>query len=111
MDIWIEPANENIKSANEALSEFGSPTHLDFDNPSQIVQIGIAPDRIDLLVSVGALDFETAWPRRIVGRYGVSEANWIDLDGLLEIKRRIETPKHQDDARILAEVKRMRGKK
>ncbi len=108
MDIWIEPSAGNIRKTNAALAEFGSPILIAYDEPSQVVQIGIAPDRIDFLVNVGVLDFETAWPKRIVRRYGGIEANWIDLDGLLEIKRHINSPKHQDDARILQEIKKLR---
>ena len=108
MDLWVCPSAENIRRANRALAEFGSPTLLGFDEPTQVVQIGVAPDRIDLIVDVGSLDFDTAWERRIAGRYGRSQANWIDLDGLIEIKRNIDSPRHQEDARVLMEVKRLR---
>ena len=42
-------------------------------------------------------------------RYGDVQANWISLDGLLRIKERIDVPRHQEDARVLREVKRLRG--
>jgi hypothetical protein len=108
MDLWMGPARDNICRANQALAEFGSPTLLAPDEPTQIVQIGVAPDRIDLIVEVGAVTFETAWERRITGRYGRAEAYWIDLDSLIAIKRAIEDPRHQEDARILLDVKRLR---
>lgn len=50
----------------------------------------------------------TAWGKRIISSYGDSRAYWIDLDGLIEIKRNIDHPKHQEDARVLAEVKLLR---
>jgi len=109
MDLWVEPSAENIRRANRALAEFGSPTLLAFDEPKQVVQIGVAPDRIDLIVDVGSLDFATAWEKRIRGRYGRSPANWIDLDSLIHIKRSIADPRHQDDVRVLMEVKRLRA--
>lgn len=108
MDLWVEPSPENIERANQALAEFGSPTLLAPDEPKQIVQIGIEPDRIDLMVEVGTLTFDAAWKKRIVGRYGQSVALWIDLDHLIEIKRAIDHPRHQEDARVLLEVKRLR---
>jgi hypothetical protein len=108
MDLWIGPARDNISRANQALAEFGSPTLLAPDEPTQIVQIGIAPDRIDLIIEVGAVTFDRAWERRITGRYGRAEASWIDLDSLIAIKCAIEDPRHQEDARILMEVKRLR---
>jgi hypothetical protein len=111
MDLWIGPSPGNVEQANRALAEFGSPTLLAMDERTQIVQIGVAPNRIDLMVDVGGLDFESAWKRRLISRYGSSEANWIDLDSLIEIKRAIDDPKHQEDARVLMEVRRLRQKR
>ncbi len=108
IDLWVEMSVENMRKANRALAEFGSPTLLDFNTPNQIVQIGLAPNRIDILVDMGTLSFEHAWSKRIAGHYGNSPANWIDLDSLLEIKNAIDHPRHQEDARILKEVKKLR---
>ncbi|MBN1422384.1 MAG: hypothetical protein JXP34_26650 [Planctomycetes bacterium] len=108
MVLWVGPSRENIARANRALAEFGSPTLLGFDEPKQVVQIGVAPDRIDLIVDAGGVDFDRAWQRRIEGRYGESPASWVDLDTLIDIKGRIDHPRHREDARILREVKRLR---
>ncbi len=108
IDLWIGPADDNIRKANLALAEFGSPVLLDVGQPTQVVQIGVAPNRIDLIVGVGELDFASAWARRIVGTYGGCPVNWIDLDSLITIKQSIPLPKHQEDARVLREVKRLR---
>jgi len=111
MDLWVASSRANIHRANLALAEFGSPTLLTCDQPSQVVQIGVAPNRIDLIVEVGSITFAAAWPKRIEGRYGDSPANWIDLDSLLAIKSAIASPRHQDDARILRQVKLLRENK
>lgn len=108
MDLWLDISEQNISIANQALEEFGSPMLLVVNEPAQVVQIGVAPNRIDLLVDLGGLDFGAAWAKRIVGRYGESPANWIDLDTLIEIKSRIDDPRHQEDARELKEVRRLR---
>ncbi|MFV1960150.1 MAG: hypothetical protein ACC662_12145 [Planctomycetota bacterium] len=109
MDIWIEPAPENLARANQALVEFGGPTSMSLDNPDEIVQIGVAPNRIDLIQSLEGVSFDEAWTSRVVDLYGEIQANWISLDGLLRIKERIDLPRHQEDARILREVRRLRG--
>ncbi len=109
MDLWVENSSANIEPANRALANFGSPTLLEYDDPEQIVQIGLAPNRIDLLVEVKALSFAEAWPRRIEGAYGRAPANWIDLDSLEAIKSAIDDPRHQEDARILRKVRSMRS--
>ncbi|MFC1672076.1 hypothetical protein ACFL01_02950 [Planctomycetota bacterium] len=108
MDLWVDPSADNIARANKALEEFGSPTLLAENEPTQVVQIGVAPSRIDLIVSVGDTGFDVAWEKRIESRYGDAPANWIDLDTLIDVKSRIDHPKHQEDARVLKEVKRLR---
>lgn len=105
MDLWIDPSPDNTERANLALAEFGSPTLIDQGDPDQIVQIGVAPNRIDLILSVPQIDFEKAWDTRIEGRYGDSAANWIDLDGLISIKKDIDDPRHRDDVRNLERVR------
>lgn len=108
IDLWVENEPSNIARANRALAEFGSPTLLDYDCPEQVVQIGLAPNRIDLLVEVGPVEFADAWQTRVEAAYGGVKANWIGLNELLAIKSAIDTPRHQDDARVLREVKRLR---
>lgn len=108
MDIWIDPPKDNIKHANNALDEFGSPYLLNPDAVEEILQLGVPPDRIDLLRAIKGARFETAWKKRIQGKYGKANANWIDLDSLVRIKSRIDHPRHQEDVRILREVRRRR---
>jgi hypothetical protein len=106
--LWIDPEPENIERANAALSEFGSPFSLDAENPREIAQMGVAPNRIDFLLELEGFDFLSAWEKRIEHPYGRAVANWIDIDTLIEIKSRINHPRHQDDVRVLQDVKRMR---
>lgn len=106
MDLWIDPRRSNVRATNRALAEFGSPILLAEDDRTQIVQIGIAPNRIDLLLALNGFRFAVAWKKRIRATYGEVETNWIDLDTLIKIKSRIDHPRHQDDARILREVKK-----
>lgn len=106
MDIWVEPSPANVQRANRALAEFGSPYLLDPERPAQVVQIGVARNRIDLLQSIEGVRFETAWPKRVRGLYGDTKANWIDIDSLLRNKRRLRGPRHEEDVRVLQQVKR-----
>jgi len=110
MDLWIDPSEKNIRSANRALMDFGSPFLLDHTKPNEITQLGIAPNRIDLLLEAEPLSFSTTWDARIEGNYGASPAYWIDIDNLLIIKKNIDKPKHQEDARILRKVKELNAK-
>jgi len=109
MDLWIDAEPENISCANQALVDFGSPTLIEQNEPEQIIQIGIAPDRIDLILSVPQVEFRQAWANRIEGHYGRTDANWIGIDDLIQIKDNIDDPRHQDDAKNLKRVRDMRS--
>lgn len=104
MDLWIDPGEGNVKRANVALAEFGSPYLLNLDAAEEILQLGVAPDRIDLLRAIKGVRFATAWKNRIRAKYGKANANWIDLNSLMRIKSCIDHPRHQDDVRVLKEV-------
>lgn len=108
IDLWIDPDPENVQRANRALDAFGSPALMTVDDPHEVLQLGVAPNRIDLLRDVVALSFAEAWPCRIESPYGRAPAHWIDLESLLRIKSAIDHPRHQEDARILREVLRRR---
>lgn len=109
MDVWIEPTAGNVGKANRALAEFGSPNLLDPGDMEQMLQIGVAPARVDVILSVEGADFATAWKRKVKSRYGKAPVNWIDLDGLLAIKEKIDDPRHQSDVRYLRKVKAMKA--
>jgi plasmid maintenance system antidote protein VapI len=105
IDLWIDADPENVGRANRALEEFGSPSLMTVEDPDEILQLGVAPNRIDILRETIELSFSEAWTRRIESHYGTAPANWIDLDSLLKIKSAIDHPRHQEDARILRAVR------
>jgi len=107
MDLWIGPDPANVERANRALADFGSPDLLDPGRTDEILQLGVAPNRIDLLRDTG-LEFDELWRNRIEGRYGRASASWVDLDGLIAIKKRIDHPRHRDDVRVLERVRERR---
>jgi hypothetical protein len=79
---------------------------LNPETKKEILQIGIAPDRIDLLRYVAGARFETAWNKRTRGKYGKVTVNWIDLESLIRIISKIDHPRHREDARVLREVRK-----
>lgn len=111
IDLWIDSDRNNVQCANRALDDFGSPDVLAIDEPEEVLQLGVAPNRIDILREVVELDFAEAWQRRIVSHYGRAPANWIDLESLLTIKSAIDHPRHQEDARVLRAVRDLHKKR
>lgn len=113
MDLWIDPEPRNIAKLNAALDAFGSPHFFSLDEPEDILQLGIEPNRIDFILdpaSSGGPTFAEAWKERIRAPYGSVAASWIGFDGLLEIKSHIDHPRHQEDARVLRMIGDMKSK-
>ena len=71
IDILVRPSAENAGRVVAALKDFGFQSLQialdDFQTPGRVIQLGIAPYRIDLLTSVTGLDFEEAWSDRATG--------------------------------------------
>jgi predicted nucleotidyltransferase len=66
LDIFIEPTPENAERVLAAIRQFlGTDLGLDaqdLSTPGQIVQIGVAPSRIDLLSRLAGIEtFQAAW--------------------------------------------------
>ena len=101
IDVWVDPEPDNLARANGALAAFGSPYLLNLSDADEILQLGVAPNRIDLLREAAPLAFEDAWKRRVESTYGRARACWIAIEDLLAIKERIDHPRHQEDARVL----------
>jgi hypothetical protein len=104
IDVWLDPEPGNLARANAALADFGSPSLLDLSDEDEILQLGVAPNRIDLLREAAPLAFEDAWGRHVEGTYGRARAHWIAIEDLLAIKERIDHPRHREDARVLRQV-------
>ena len=68
LDLWVHSTPGNADRVLSALRKFGAPLQgvsaNDFETPDRVLQLGVAPYRIDLLTSISGVDFEDAWPRR-----------------------------------------------
>src|SRR5688572_12841390 len=69
LDLWVRPSPENAARVLIALRRFGAPLAdiepTDFQLPDRVVQLGVVPNRIDLLTGITGVSFEQAWPRRL----------------------------------------------
>jgi hypothetical protein len=68
IDLWVRPSRDNAARVLAALEAFGAPlpddVASDLATPDRVVQIGVAPQRIDILTSIDGVDFEEAWSAR-----------------------------------------------
>lgn len=107
MDLWVESSPDNTARIMAALRRFGAPLHQieeqDFETPDTVFQIGVAPRRIDILTTIDAVDFETAWEARTVVEVSGSSVPVISRQHLLRNKRSTGRPQDQADAMWLEE--------
>jgi hypothetical protein len=91
LDVWVEPEVENAGRVHTALTAFGAPmsslTTADLESPGLIFQIGIPPNRIDVLTAIDGVEFQDAWPRRFVATYGGQPIAVIGKADLVRNKR------------------------
>ena len=98
MDIWIAIDSKTAKQMVLALREFG------FDSPQlseelflkekNIVRMGIAPIRIEILTTISGVSFEDCFKQRIVDEIDGVEVNIISLNHLKINKK--ESGRHKD---------------
>ena len=104
LDLFLDSSPGNVTRANEALDEFGAPVSLDIEDPGEILQIGVEPNRIDLIRRIGPLDFDVAWSKRVRAPYGDVEANWVGLEALIESKQIADRPRDREDVAVLETI-------
>lgn len=65
IDLWIRRSEENAQKVWRALQTFGAPLFdfkiEDLEVPGMVFQIGVIPNRIDIITQIDGVDFEDAW--------------------------------------------------
>lgn len=115
LDLWIELSPENSERVYNALKKFGAPlkglTPNDFSRPGFTYQIGIEPNRIDILMGIDDLIFEKAWERHRITKYGGQKAAMIGIDDLIKNKHTVGRAQDLIDTASLKRVKKIHQSK
>lgn len=111
LDFWIGRNEENAERVFRALQSFGAPTLdltiSDLLTPDLVFQIGIEPNRIDILTSVDGVEFDEAWKERVVTNVDGLEVPIMSSRHLIQNKRAVGRPRDLADVLALeAELKR-----
>jgi hypothetical protein len=114
LDVWVEPSEENAARLWKALAQFGAPlkgvTVADFTNPELVYQIGVEPVRIDVMMDVEGVSFETAWRNRIRSEYRNEQMYVLGRNDLIRAKRAAGRPQDELDVkRLLAGTRRAKS--
>ncbi|MGB8931391.1 MAG: hypothetical protein WCC48_09130 [Anaeromyxobacteraceae bacterium] len=105
LDVWVNPTRENAARVLAALKVFGAPlgelTQDDLAAPGIVFQMGLPPNRIDVLTSIDGVAFAEAWPARLTTEYGGQPLTVIGRAHLLANKRASGRPQDLVDADVI----------
>ena len=105
LDVWVEPTADNAARVHAALADFGAPlTELqpaDLSTEGLIFQMGIPPNRIDVITTIDGVAFNDAWPSRLFAVYGDQSISVIGRAELIRNKRATGRPQDALDADVL----------
>lgn len=104
LDVLIDNSEHNDPRVIAAIRDFFGGAELDLTTSDlaetkRVFQLGIFPHRIDILTSLPSVaDFDEAWRKRVRGRFGDVEANYLSLEDLLHEKEGSERLQDLADA-------------
>lgn len=91
LDVLIRTGRENAARLVAALAEFGfGSLGIGADTflaEGTIIQLGVQPNRIDLLTSISGVSFEDAWKTRDRGTLDGLEVAFVGREALIRNKR------------------------
>ena len=107
LDILVKPDHHNARRVMKALEEFGfgsvDLTAEDFQGPDKVVQLGVAPVRIDILTSLTGVTWEEVSSGKAEGRYGDIPVVFIGREQLVLNKRAMGRKRDLADLEALGE--------
>jgi hypothetical protein len=114
LDIFVRPDAANAERVLRALIRFGAPvsahgvTAEDFVVPGTVYQMGLPPNRIDMLTEISGVSYDEATVDAVVGHLGSEIVRCIGLEALLRNKRATGRTKDLADAEVLEELRARR---
>jgi hypothetical protein len=107
IDLWVRPSADNAARLWRALERFGAPRSRlspdSFTQPDVVYQIGLPPNRIDLLTTIDGVGFDEAWAEKVPCVVSGIAFDMLSLRHLVQNKRATGRP--QD----LADVARLQA--
>jgi hypothetical protein len=98
LDLWIWLDQENAKKVVNVLDKFGF-SGLDYKiedllNPDLIIQLGVPPNRIDLIMELTGVEFESCYASKQIIKIDDLDLPVINLENLKKNKKALG--RHQD---------------
>jgi hypothetical protein len=90
IDFFVRPGRENALRVMAALEEFGfgslGITLEELSAENRVIQLGVEPNRIDLMTSISGISFEEAWGSRVSAALDGVEVDLIGREALIRNK-------------------------
>ena len=105
IDLLVRSNEENAARILKALEEFGfgsvGITTEDLVKPAMVIQLGVAPARVDLLTSLTGVSEEEAFAGRVPGLYGEVSVHYLGREEFIANKRALGRRKDLADLEAL----------
>lgn len=114
LDVFVRPSPDNAARVINALRGFGAPIEAhristdDFQRAGMVYQIGLPPNRIDVLTELSGVSFESCESDAIHGTLGTNRVRFIGLQSQLQNKRATGRTKDVADAEFLEAIAKRR---
>lgn len=102
IDIWINPTEENASRMMVVLERFGAGSvgikKEDFlDIKFDVLKMGNEPIRIDMMLKMKGLEFDSAYTQRVIECIDSLEINFLSSRDLIRAKKASNRAKDQND--------------
>jgi len=91
LDIWFRPEINNVNLILDCLRDFGlGALNITSDHlllKGKIVQLGVAPVRIDLVNEIDGVEFDECYANRFIKEVYGMKVNFLNHDDLIKNKR------------------------
>jgi len=109
IDLLVRANEENATRILTALEEFGfgsvGITPEDLIKPAMVIQLGVAPARVDLLTSLTGVSEEDAFASRVPGQYGDVPVCYLGLEEFILNKKALGRRKDLADLEAIGVLK------
>jgi hypothetical protein len=109
IDLWINCSDDNATRVWAALQQFGASladlSLQDFSTPGTVVQLGVAPRRVDVLTAISGVTYaEADTHKQLVTIDGIT-IPVIGLSHLIQNKKAVARPQDEADVARLEELR------
>ena len=109
IDIFLECDPHNADRLIDVIRAFGfgdtGISKEDFLKKDFVIQLGVEPNRIDLLTGISGVDFARAWDQVEKGDICGIQVNFLSRDLLIQNKRASNRDKDLGDIRLLEKTR------